>query len=202
MKEAYSLSLKPVTPEFRAFWEPHATGPYPGNWAAAADALAANGFNAVFPNMLWGGLAHCNSAVLPPVIRVGATAPDEPDADNDLLPDSWETYWFTNLSVAGLNTDFDNDAWRDCEEYVIGRDPKQADTGLRLQGRVTNDSFEDSLVGGAVAGPGCQNAERHYRLERTADPLAAGQWQMSVRSAEVQSWKACSLGVTACKKSL
>lgn len=65
LKQAYYLSLKPVTPEFRAMWEHHATGPYPGNWAAAIDALATNGFTAVFPNMLWGGLAHYNSAVLP-----------------------------------------------------------------------------------------------------------------------------------------
>lgn len=65
MREAYYLCLRPVTPEFRAIWEHHATGPYPGNWAAAASALASNGFTAVFPNMLWGGLAHYDSAVLP-----------------------------------------------------------------------------------------------------------------------------------------
>ncbi len=65
LKQAYFLSLKPVTPEFRAFWEHHATGPFPGNWAAAVNALVTNGFTAVFPNMLWGGLAHYNSAFLP-----------------------------------------------------------------------------------------------------------------------------------------
>ena len=65
LKQAYFLSLKPVAPEFRAFWEHHATGPFPGNWAAAVNALVTNGFTAVFPNMLWGGLAHYNSAFLP-----------------------------------------------------------------------------------------------------------------------------------------
>jgi uncharacterized lipoprotein YddW (UPF0748 family) len=65
LKQAYALSLRPVTPEFRAFWEHHATGPFPGNWPAAIDALLTNGFTAVFPNMLWGGLAHYNSAFLP-----------------------------------------------------------------------------------------------------------------------------------------
>jgi uncharacterized lipoprotein YddW (UPF0748 family) len=65
LNQAYCLSLRPVTPEFRAIWEHHATGPFPGNWAAAANALATNGFTAVFPNMLWGGLAHYNSAFLP-----------------------------------------------------------------------------------------------------------------------------------------
>lgn len=65
LRQAYILSLRPVFPEFRAFWEHHATGPYPGNWAAAVDAMATNQFNAIFPNMLWGGLAHYNSAYLP-----------------------------------------------------------------------------------------------------------------------------------------
>lgn len=65
LKQAYILCLKPVDPEFRAIWEHHATGPYPGNWAAGMAALATNQFNAIFPNMLWGGLAHYNSAYLP-----------------------------------------------------------------------------------------------------------------------------------------
>lgn len=65
LREAYYLSLRPVAPEFRAIWEHHATGPYPGNWPAAIENLATNGFTAVFPNMLWGGLAHYASAVLP-----------------------------------------------------------------------------------------------------------------------------------------
>ena len=65
LREAYYLSLRPVAPEFRAIWEHHATGPYPGNWPAAIENLVTNGFNAVFPNMLWGGLAHYASGVLP-----------------------------------------------------------------------------------------------------------------------------------------
>lgn len=65
LKRAYSLGLRPVTPEFRALWEHHATGPFPGNWNAAIDGLVTNGFNAIFPNMLWGGLAHYASSVLP-----------------------------------------------------------------------------------------------------------------------------------------
>lgn len=65
LADAYSLGQQPVTNEFRAVWEHSGTGPYPGNWAKSIDVLVSNGFNAVFPNMLWGGLAHYNSSLLP-----------------------------------------------------------------------------------------------------------------------------------------
>lgn len=65
LRRAYQLSLRPAAPEFRAFWDHQATGPFPGDWPAAIDALAANGFTAIFPNCLWGGLAHYDSALLP-----------------------------------------------------------------------------------------------------------------------------------------
>jgi len=112
-----------------------------------------------------------------PVIRAGATAPDEPDTDKDLLADSWEMHWFTNLSVAGLNTDSDGDGASDREEFVIGSDPSQADSGLSLQARMTGGWFEVSVLGHAATGPGYQNAERHYRLESAADLSGAVHWE-------------------------
>ncbi len=63
--QAYYLCQSPIWPEFRAVWEHSGTGPYPGDWPAAIDALADNNFTAVFPNMLWGGLAHYQSDLLP-----------------------------------------------------------------------------------------------------------------------------------------
>lgn len=65
LKQAYALSLRPAHPELRAIWEHHATGPFPGDWASGIAALATNQFNAVFPNLLWAGLAHYASAYLP-----------------------------------------------------------------------------------------------------------------------------------------
>ncbi len=437
LKQAYYLSLRPVTPEFRAMWEHHATGPYPGNWAAAIDALATNGFTAVFPNMLWGGLAHYNSSVLPrsadytnhgdqiqacvnaahargievhvwkvnwrlsgapqsyidalraagrtqvsssgqpmdwlcpshpdnfaletnsmlevvrnyavdgihfdyirypdgdhcycagcaarfqsqtgqtitnwpaavlasgplrtafldwrraqitrlvaavyagvkalkpavrvsaavfpdaasaydgvgqdwrlwitngildfvcpmdyttslsqftnlmaqqlgfasgrlplypgigayvlepdaflaqlqatraartrgfiafelspgavktllPPVRAGATAPDEPDTDEDLLPDSWEARWFGSLAVAAANSDSDGDGVTDYDEYVAGTDPTQPNPRLNLQARWTGSAVEISFPAQAAEGAGYQNAARHYRLETRA----------------------------------
>jgi len=63
--EAYYLCQSPVWPEFRAVWEHSGTGPYPGDWSASIAALADNNFTAVFPNMLWGGVAHYDSDLLP-----------------------------------------------------------------------------------------------------------------------------------------
>lgn len=63
--EAYYRAQRSVLPEVRAVWNHSGTGAYPGNWIKSAENLYNNGFNAVFPNMLWGGVAHYNSAYLP-----------------------------------------------------------------------------------------------------------------------------------------
>ena len=39
------------------------------------------------------------------------------------------------------------------------------------------NSFEISFLSHAVFGPGYQNAERHYRLESTAELPGAEQWE-------------------------
>jgi uncharacterized lipoprotein YddW (UPF0748 family) len=65
LQEAYYLCQSSALPEFRSVWEHAGTGPYPGDWPAAIDTLVANGYSAVFPNMLKGGLAHYDSALLP-----------------------------------------------------------------------------------------------------------------------------------------
>jgi len=63
--DAY-LRAQPSRPrEGRAVWNHSGTGPYPGDWARAAKELSAGGFNMVLPNMLWGGLAHYDSKILP-----------------------------------------------------------------------------------------------------------------------------------------
>ena len=51
--------------EGRAMWNHSGTGAYPGDWQRSAKLLAQNGFNMILPNMLWGGVAHYPSDVLP-----------------------------------------------------------------------------------------------------------------------------------------
>jgi len=51
--------------EGRAVWNHSGAGAYPGDWERSMKLLADNGFNMILPNMLWGGLAHYASDVLP-----------------------------------------------------------------------------------------------------------------------------------------
>jgi uncharacterized lipoprotein YddW (UPF0748 family) len=63
--EAYCLAQEPQPKEFRAFWCHNAAGPAGMDWDQSIRILAENGFTAILPNMLWGGLAYYPSEVLP-----------------------------------------------------------------------------------------------------------------------------------------
>ncbi len=62
---AYLRATPPRSPEGRAFWEHSGLGAYPGDWERTAQELSKAGFNMVIPNMLWGGVAHYASDLLP-----------------------------------------------------------------------------------------------------------------------------------------
>jgi uncharacterized lipoprotein YddW (UPF0748 family) len=72
VKEAFCLAQQPLTGEFRAFWCHSAFGVAGMSWDEAAGRLADNGFTAIFPNMLWGGVISGNSKVLPVETQVAA----------------------------------------------------------------------------------------------------------------------------------
>lgn len=63
--EAYCTAQQPVPGEFRAFWCHSAFGVSGMDWDAAIKRLAENGFTAILPNMLWGGVAFYQSKLLP-----------------------------------------------------------------------------------------------------------------------------------------
>ena len=111
-----------------------------------------------------------------PIISKGATARDEPDADNDGLPDSWEMRWFGSADFAVANTDTDADHQSDREEYIVGSDPTRPDPGVKLAARLQNGAVEIAFTAKAVSGQGYQNAERHYRLETSTDLGAGTTW--------------------------
>ncbi len=62
---AYCAVQRPQRNEFRAFWCHSAFGVDGMEWDAAIRTLAENGFTAILPNMLWGGVAYYDSQVLP-----------------------------------------------------------------------------------------------------------------------------------------
>ena len=64
-QEAYCLAHPAKPGEFRAVWCHSAYGVKNRTWDDAVGNLKANGFTAVFPNMLWGGVAYYPSQVLP-----------------------------------------------------------------------------------------------------------------------------------------
>jgi hypothetical protein len=62
---AYCLVQRPWPGEFRAFWCHSAFGVKGMDWDEAIRRLAENGFTAIFPTMLWGGVAYYESELLP-----------------------------------------------------------------------------------------------------------------------------------------
>lgn len=67
---AYVLAQTPKPGEFRAVWRHNAYGVEGMTWDQAIKRLKDNGFTAVVPNMLWGGVADYRSDVLPVRDRV------------------------------------------------------------------------------------------------------------------------------------
>ncbi len=63
--DAYILSSAERHAEFRATWIHTAYGVKDWGWRRSIRQLRRQGFNAILPNMLWGGLAHYPSDVLP-----------------------------------------------------------------------------------------------------------------------------------------
>jgi len=63
--DAFCRAQQPLPGEFRAFWCHSALGVQGLEWDEAIGRLATNGFTAILPNMLWGGVAFYDSKVLP-----------------------------------------------------------------------------------------------------------------------------------------
>jgi uncharacterized lipoprotein YddW (UPF0748 family) len=122
-------------------------------------------------------LSPDSAATLLPAIGAGATAPDEPDADRDLLPDSWEQRWFRNLTAAGLESDSDKDGQSDRAEYTAGTDPTKPTPAPLLEARWSGSVVEVAFPARAVDAPGYQNAARHYRLESAPSLLPPVIWE-------------------------
>lgn len=63
--EAYATAQRSRENEFRAVWIHVAHGVDDWGWKRSIKTLKENGFNAIIPNVLWAGLAHYKSEILP-----------------------------------------------------------------------------------------------------------------------------------------
>ena len=70
--DAFCAAQRPTHGEFRGFWCHNAFGVQGMDWEAAIARLAENGFTAILPNMLWGGVAYYPSEILPVAPEVAA----------------------------------------------------------------------------------------------------------------------------------
>lgn len=64
LRRAYLLAQRPSAVEFRGWWNHSGTGAFE-TWEESMANLQAGGFNAIVPNMFWGGVALYDSEYLP-----------------------------------------------------------------------------------------------------------------------------------------
>jgi uncharacterized lipoprotein YddW (UPF0748 family) len=65
LTEAYARAQKPLRSPLAGVWDHDGIGWVPGDWNASMRLLKQNGMTAIFPNLVWAGLAHYPSDVLP-----------------------------------------------------------------------------------------------------------------------------------------
>lgn len=98
LTEAYSLTQQPRAGELRGVWDHDGVGWYPGDWDRTCRELKSHGVNAIFPNVLWAGLAHYPSRVVPgsgTLRRLGDQMKACLDAArrNGLQVHAWKVLW-------------------------------------------------------------------------------------------------------------
>lgn len=108
-----------------------------------------------------------------PALQENIVVPLAQDFDNDGLADAWEKSYFTNLTAAGANSDFDGDGQTDRQEYLAGTDPKNPASVLRL-------NVQSLGANAAMLYLPVTHTNRYYRLE--ASPAMGGVF--SSRAAE------------------
>ncbi|RME93492.1 MAG: hypothetical protein D6766_08115, partial [Verrucomicrobia bacterium] len=95
------------------------------------------------------------------------------DADQDGLPDAWETAFFAGIDTpeAAPDADPDGDGATNFAEFLAGTSP--VDPASRLRLRLRDGALEIETV--AAQGPGYDGRTRRYELETTTD-LIHGPW--------------------------
>ncbi len=101
--QAYAAAHPPRAMEFRGVWNHSGMGLYPGDWPRTARLLKNSGITAVFPNLLWAGVAHYPSRMVPPS-EISRTVGDQLRQAGNAARDAglemhlWKVCW--NLGAA------------------------------------------------------------------------------------------------------
>lgn len=92
----------------------------------------------------------------------------EPDTDNDTLPDGWERDYFDNPTAAMPDADGDGDGQSNSQEYVAGTDPTDPFSVLKVEMNANasqrNVGFQSSL-------------RRVYTLQYSTNLTACDSWR-------------------------
>ncbi|MBN1492050.1 MAG: family 10 glycosylhydrolase, partial [Phycisphaerae bacterium] len=115
--DAYCLAQSPLEGEHRAFWCHEAYGVRGMPWDESIRILAENGFTAILPNMLWGGVAYYDSDVLP-------VSPDVATRGNAL----------TECLEACRKNGIECHVWK-VNFYMSGRSPREFRDRMKRDGR-------------------------------------------------------------------
>ncbi|HIE50701.1 MAG TPA: hypothetical protein EYP85_02990, partial [Armatimonadetes bacterium] len=131
-------------PELRAAWIHSAYGVPGWGWEKTIRVLAENGFNAIFPNMLWGGVAHYPSRYLP----IAQTATYDQIAEC--------LYWCRKYGL-------ELHVWK--VNYNLGPAPEEFVQKLRAEGRLQADREGNEIKWLSPSHPDNFALERDAMLE-------------------------------------
>jgi hypothetical protein len=113
-------------------------------------------------NVGWISLGNSTAFVQVDRLQPGA------DTDHDGIPDAWELDHFGNLTTADAKSDHDGDSLSDLQEYLVGTDPQQAASSLRV--KLAPSPAGPSLVFTWSSQPNCQY--RILQADRLTSPVS------------------------------
>ncbi|MBN1675324.1 MAG: right-handed parallel beta-helix repeat-containing protein [Kiritimatiellae bacterium] len=97
------------------------------------------------------------------------------DADQDGLPDAWESARFGDPATCIRDADRDGDGMGNLQEYICGTDPDDPTDSWQLEIRPNGGSVEVSFLARAAGGTGYSNMTRWFVLE-TKPAAGDGDW--------------------------
>ncbi|MBN1674120.1 MAG: DUF4038 domain-containing protein [Kiritimatiellae bacterium] len=118
-----------------------------------------------FNNSLYSGDAMFDLSLS--VIRYSLSVSE--DADQDALPDTWETDQLSGLSDPADTSDTsdpDGDGVSNLEEYIAGTSPTADGEWFGVDAQLVGGRVMVSFVTVAATGPGYEGLSRHYALEQ------------------------------------